>query len=61
MLATALFLALTVPATVVSVYDGDTIKVKAEHWPGHTWTGNVRVLGVDTPELSAGSVPRKRR
>ena len=51
LLATALLLALTVPATVNSVYDGDTIKVSAAHWPGHTWTGSVRVLGVDTPEL----------
>ena len=53
MLATALLLALTVPATVTSVYDGDTIKVEAAVWPGITWTGSVRVLGVDTPELRA--------
>ena len=50
MLATALLLVLTVPATVVSVYDGDTIKVQAEIWPGVTWAGSVRVLGVDSPE-----------
>ena len=49
----ALLFALTVPATVVSVYDGDTIKVQAEVWPGITWAGSVRVLGVDTPELRA--------
>ena len=49
----AVLLALSVPATVTSVYDGDTIKVEAAVWPGITWTGSVRVLGVDTPELRA--------
>ena len=39
------------PARVLSVYDGDTVKVKAAMWPGLTWTGSVRVQGVDTPEL----------
>ena len=40
-----------VPATVLSVYDGDTITVEARIWPGLTWTGRVRVRGVDTPEI----------
>ncbi len=40
-----------VPARVVSVYDGDTVKVEAAMWPGMTWNGSVRVRGVDTPEL----------
>ena len=40
-----------VPARVVSVYDGDTVKVEASMWPGLTWNGGVRVRGVDTPEL----------
>ena len=39
------------PARVVSVYDGDSIKVEAEIWPGLTWSGSVRVDGVDTPEI----------
>ena len=50
---------LTVPADVVSVYDGDTIKVEALHWPGHTWSGSVRLLGVDTPELR-GKCPEEK-
>ena len=40
-----------VPAAVLSVYDGDTITVEARIWPGLTWTGSVRVRGVDTPEI----------
>ena len=40
-----------VPATVLSVYDGDTITVEARIWPGMTWKGRVRVRGVDTPEI----------
>ena len=40
-----------IPARVVSVYDGDTVRVEASMWPGMTWKGSVRVDGVDTPEL----------
>lgn len=40
-----------VPALVTGAYDGDTIDVAAEVWPGFTWEGSVRVLGVDTPEI----------
>ena len=40
-----------VPARVVSVYDGDTVRVEAAMWPGMTWKGSVRVDGVDTPEI----------
>ncbi len=42
---------LQTPARVLSVTDGDTVKVKAHMWPGLTWKGSVRVEGVDTPEL----------
>jgi len=42
---------LEVPATVVSVYDGDTIKVEAYPWPGHSIRVSVRIDGIDTPEL----------
>ena len=41
-----------VPATVVSVYDGDSITVTADLWPGLTWDGSIRVRGVDTPEIN---------
>ena len=39
------------PAAVIDVYDGDTLTVDAEIWPGLTWRGSVRVRGVDTPEI----------
>ena len=48
-------------ATVVSVYDGDTITVDVELWPGLTWRGKVRVRGVDTPEIQTKSDAEKRR
>ena len=38
-------------ARVVSVYDGDTLTVDAEPWPGLTARTSVRVAGVDTPEI----------
>lgn len=38
-------------AQVISVYDGDTFKAEAMIWPGLTWKGNIRVEGVDTPEI----------
>ncbi len=40
-----------VNAHVVSVYDGDTMTVDAEPWPGLTARTKVRVAGVDTPEI----------
>ncbi len=38
-------------ARVVSVYDGDTMTVDAEPWPGLVARTKVRVAGVDTPEI----------
>ena len=38
-------------ALVTGAYDGDTLYVEAAIWPSLTWTGSVRVLGVDTPEI----------
>ncbi|MDE0343979.1 MAG: thermonuclease family protein [Deltaproteobacteria bacterium] len=49
------------PARVLSVYDGDTVKVEADMWPGLTWTGSVRVEGVDTPELRGKCDGEKRK
>ena len=40
-----------VNARVVSVYDGDTMTVDAEPWPGLTARTKIRVAGVDTPEI----------
>lgn len=49
------------PARVLSVYDGDTVKVEADMWPGLTWRGSVRVEGVDTPELRGKCDGEKRK
>ena len=38
-------------ALVTGAYDGDTLYVEADVWPNLTWTGSVRVVGVDTPEI----------
>ena len=38
-------------ALVTGAYDGDTVYVEAAIWPNMTWTGGIRVLGVDTPEI----------
>lgn len=42
-----------IPVEVLSVYDGDTMRVVASVWPGMTAESSVRVDGVDTPELRA--------
>ena len=49
------------PARVLSVYDGDTVRVEAAMWPGLTWTGSVRVEGVDTPEIRGKCEKEKRK
>ena len=38
-------------AKVLDIIDGDTIRVEAHQWVGHTWTGLIRLRGIDTPEL----------
>ena len=40
-----------VPAIVVRVIDGDTFVVKAQMWPRQLWTGSVRLVGVNAPEV----------
>ncbi len=50
----------TVGALVTDAYDGDTLTVEATIWPDPTWTGSVRVLGVDTPEIR-GQCDRENR
>lgn len=40
----------TVPATVLSVTDGDTLRVRATPWIHWTFETSVRVVGIDTPE-----------
>jgi micrococcal nuclease len=41
----------SVPADVVDVHDGDSILVDAHPWPGMTIRINVRVRGIDSPEI----------
>lgn len=42
-----------VEATVLKVLDGDTFLAEALVWPGHTVTINVRIRGIDAPEMKA--------
>ena len=52
-----------VPARVTRVIDGDTFKAEARVWPGITAQSNVRVRGIDTPEIrraKCGEYERRR-
>ena len=40
-----------VRATIINVYDGDTMTVDAHPWPQITLRVSVRIQGIDTPEL----------
>ena len=40
-----------ISARVIRVIDGDTLEVEVRIWFGQDITVNVRVLGVDTPEM----------
>jgi micrococcal nuclease len=42
-----------VEATVLEVLDGDTFLAEAIVWPGHTVRVNVRIRGIDAPEMKA--------
>ncbi len=42
-----------VDAVVLDVLDGDTFLAEALVWPGHTVTVNVRIRGIDAPEMKA--------
>ncbi len=50
-LAPLSFAKTSILAEVQNVIDGDTLKVNAEIWPDLKHVGNVRVRGVETPEL----------
>lgn len=47
------FLAGPVEVRVVSVLDGDTFRAEAHVWPGHHVTVNVRIRGIDAPEMKS--------
>ena len=40
------------PARPLRVVDGDTVRVEALIWIGQSVEGNVRLAGIDAPELS---------
>lgn len=42
-----------VSARVVEVLDGDTFLADAEIWPGQTLRVNIRIRGIDAPEMKA--------
>lgn len=42
-----------VQATVLKVRDGDTFLAEAEVWPGQYLRINVRIRGIDAPEMKA--------
>lgn len=42
-----------VSATVVEVIDGDTFLADAEIWPGQTLRVNIRIRGIDAPEMKS--------
>jgi len=49
-----------VEATVLEVLDGDTFLAEAMVWPGHTVRINVRIRGIDAPEMKARCESEKR-
>lgn len=50
-----------VPATVVEVVDGDTLRVRAHIWIGQELETAIRLTGVDTPELRGRCDSEKER
>src|ERR1700754_1456632 len=48
-----------VEAVVLEVLDGDTFLAEATVWPGHTVRVNVRIRGIDAPEMKARCVAER--
>jgi endonuclease YncB( thermonuclease family) len=48
-----------VAATVLRVLDGDTFLAEAEVWPGQFIRVNVRIRGIDAPEMKARCVAER--
>lgn len=42
-----------VEASVIEVLDGDTFLAEAHVWPGHSVTVNIRIRGIDAPEMKS--------
>ncbi len=50
-----------IPARVLKVIDGDTIKVRARIWVRIEVTTNARIRGVDTPEIRRAKCAQERK
>jgi len=37
---------------ITSIYDGDTFSIETEIWPQHFIRTNIRMYGIDTPEMT---------
>lgn len=48
-----------IPAQVLKIIDGDTLKVRAVIWPGTEVVTNVRMDGLDTPETRSKCAAEK--
>jgi micrococcal nuclease len=42
-----------VEATIIEIIDGDTFLAEAHVWPGHSVRVNIRVRGIDAPEMKS--------
>jgi endonuclease YncB( thermonuclease family) len=42
-----------VEATVIEIIDGDTFLAEAHVWPGHSVRVNIRLRGIDAPEMKS--------
>lgn len=47
------------PARLLSITDGDTIKVQATIWPNLYKETSVRIYGIDTPEIHGNANKKK--
>lgn len=50
-----------IPARVLKVIDGDTIKVRAKIWVRLRMTANARIRGVDAPEIRGAKCAQERK
>ena len=50
-----------VPAEIVRVIDGDTVRVRAKIWINQTIEVSVRVAEIDTPEVHRPACPAERK
>jgi len=49
-----------VAADVVDIVDGDNVRVIAHVWPGHAVSVNVRLRGIDAPEMRSGCAAERK-